>query len=135
MTQENQVVLTAADIESAADIELKAVDVPEWGGRVYIRSLGADDGIALSEGLEATREAKNPHEGMYLILAACLCDAQGDPLFPDAEAAKKVLRKRKSDVLLRLQQEASQLNGWSQEAQEKAKNGSGEAGADASPSA
>jgi hypothetical protein len=110
--------LTAEEILGlgAADLEIKEVMVPEWGGSVHLRVLPADEGLELNErmqGLPKERES----EALFLLLGACLVDSSGAQLFSSDQIAG--LRKRSQKVLVRLQRAALALQGWVGEEAEK----------------
>lgn len=131
MGEETKRVLTAADIEAVSDLKVIEVEVAEWGGSVYLRSLPSNESIELGERMAELPKEKQA-EGMFLLLAACLSDAEGAPLFAKPEDARKVLGKRQPDPLIRLQDEALKLLAWKEGV---AKNASGEAVPAVSPTA
>lgn len=102
--------LTVEEILGASDLQIVEVEVPEWGGSVYLRVLPADVGVALNEKISAL-DKKNQHESIFLLLGACLCRKDGAPLFESVEAAGK-LRGRSQKVLIKLQKMALELQGW-----------------------
>jgi hypothetical protein len=102
--------LSAADIIGVVDVEVRAVPVPEWKGSVYLRVLPADEGLALNDAMQALSKEKRG-DAIFLLLAACLCDEKGTPLFA-SEAEAKGLRRKSNKVLARLQDEALVLQGW-----------------------
>ena len=123
-------VLTADDLGRVDDLEVVEVEVAEWGGSVYLRSLPADESISLGEKMAALPKDKQA-EGIFLLLAACLSDESGKGLFENVEDARRVLGKRRPDPLVRLQTHAIDLLGWKQD--ETVKNASGGAALAASP--
>lgn len=114
--------LTAEDIFATADIEVVPVDVPEWRGRVHLRVLPADAGLALGEKMKALGDHEH-REAMFLLLGATLCTPEGEPLLTTDEH-RAALRKRSTKVLVRLQDQAMALQGWPtrQGAESPAKN-------------
>lgn len=119
MTQENAGappveaarMLSAHDIGVATDLARIRVEVPEWKGVVYLRELSAEVGLRLNAEMSSLPKDKAP-EALFLLLAACLCDDQGVPLFKDSDEASRALRPRSTKVLTRLQQQALELLGW-----------------------
>jgi hypothetical protein len=101
-------------ILDSKDQELQKVPVPEWGVSVYLRALPADEGIQLSELMEALPKERKS-EAMQLLLGACLVTAEGKRLFSTEEQCKQ-LRTRSHKVLTRLQEAALALQGWKVEA-------------------
>lgn len=95
---------------------MEAVDVPEWGGTVYVRQM--------------TSAERDAHEGERLIvrgdrvefshdnvraklLVKCICDESGNRLFGDADAA--ALGQQPAGILMRLARVAARLNSFSGE--------------------
>jgi hypothetical protein len=105
--------LSADDILGADDLEIKAVEVPEWKGVVHLRVLPAGEGLALNDQMQALAKEKQ-HEAIFLLLGACLVDSAGARMFTtDAQIEK--LRTRSQKVLIRLQKAALQLQGWTED--------------------
>lgn len=81
--------LTAADILAADDLQAERVEVPEWGGHIYIRPMNGNERDAFEVGVVADRErAKATGEEMDFMtglrartVALHACDEQGDLLF------------------------------------------------------
>lgn len=98
--------LTAEEILSAKDTEYKFVEVPEWKGGVWLRTLSAGETIEFSE---ASRNTKN---GMIRIVRACAVVEEGDntPLFQEKHL--QVLAEKNIKVIRRLQDAALELNGF-----------------------
>lgn len=110
--------LSADDILQADDLELVQEAVPEWGGSVYLRTMPMDEGLVVNEQLQGLPPERKT-DAMFLVLAACMAKPDGTPLFESFERAKAVLSKRKPTILLRLQQRALELQGWTGKADEK----------------
>jgi hypothetical protein len=74
---------TAAIIEAIErrKREVQSVDVPEWGGTVYVRRMTTDD-------FEASGLNDKDRRAMTRTVAICLVDAEGERLFSEKEAAK-----------------------------------------------
>lgn len=124
----NGKLLTADDINSAPDIEIQPVEVPEWGGTVHLRVMPSGEGAEAVEEIQALVKQGKGKEGTYTLLAKCLVSPDGVPLFTPEEAKAK-LPLRSHRVIARLEQAALKLNGFGPEA----KNVSGEAAPVASP--
>jgi hypothetical protein len=123
--------LTFEQIESADDREITPVDVPEWGGRVYVRVLGADDLVDYFD--RCRKPDSDEYDDKKLkteLLARAVCDAAGSRLFADASKVKT----SNWGVVSRLYKAASKVNKLhAEEAAEK--KGSSETPASASPTA
>jgi hypothetical protein len=82
---ENNKSLTRDAIQQVKDRPIEKVDVPEWNGLVYVRTLS---------GLEAN-QTKTFHESpntLALYVAMVACDEQGDRLFSIEDADCVLLR-------------------------------------------
>jgi len=64
-------VLSAAEIASAQDRRRELVEIPEWGGSVYVQEISAAD----------AEEIANAGGGYVAYAAAALCDENGNRLF------------------------------------------------------
>lgn len=111
-------------ILAADDLKLEEVEVPEWGGCVYVRTL---PGAERDEFDQAIYDARGKGDAVDVrgvkvrLLVAALCDADGLPVFgpEDAEA----LNAKSSRVLDRLFDVAQTLNGLTaDDVEELAKN-------------
>lgn len=106
--------LSAEEILSAEDLEIVAVEVPEWKGVVHLRVLPADEGLALSEKMNELPKEKQS-EAIFLLLGACLVQPDGARMFSTEDQLLR-LKSRSQKVLLRLQTSAIRLQGWTEEA-------------------
>ncbi|HEY3679036.1 MAG TPA: hypothetical protein VGL45_09970 [Bradyrhizobium sp.] len=82
--------LTAADILGAKDRKIVAVDVPEWGGTVHVRSLSTAEAFALEQVMRPFEERSDI---MACQLAAFVCDESGAPLFATYKDALPILAR------------------------------------------
>lgn len=80
-----------------------ALEVPEWGGTVYIRVLSAEDQLAIADSDGGVTPVK--------VLVACLVDENGERLFSGEDATE--LGKEDFPVILRVFAEVARLNGLS----------------------
>ena len=119
--------LTAEDLLKPDDLPIESVAVPEWGGsgKVFVRSLMADERDAMEEAWSKTKELRGG--GMVGFRAfACawlLCDEAGKPLFANPEAVYEQLGRKHSKALCRVFDAGSRLNGLTKADQEElAKN-------------
>lgn len=119
--------LTRDQILAARDWKIEAVEVPEWGGTVHVRSMSGRDRreweAIVTDALVAARaegDASETGVGRRMVvqnidldmLRRCLCDEEGVLLFTadDVEA----LRERNLEVVERLIEVAARLSGVSQ---------------------
>lgn len=105
--------LTAEQIIAASDIETEAVDVPEWGGKVFIHGLSAVEVDAYNRSLVVMDGKGNTTVGRLdnvraSLVVRCLVDEDGVRLFEDRQA--KELGKKSSAVIQRLWEVARRLS-------------------------
>lgn len=101
-------------ILGAVDIQTKEVDVPEWGGAVFIKGMtGAE-----RDAFEATNQ-RNGEQNLTNVrarfLVRCIVNEEGTRIFADQDAAG--LGKKSSAAISRLWDAAAELNGTSDEEQ------------------
>jgi hypothetical protein len=105
--------LTREQILEANDIQKEKVNVPEWGGDIYVKGLS---GIANEEFQESIIEIKEDGKRKvtykYMrakLLALTICDETGKLLFSEADI--KALDDKSSYVLSILYEIAQRLSG------------------------
>lgn len=94
-------------------IIVKGVETPEWGGITYIRMIPLKERFALSD-TETEEKAKAVDKtiiGKFIIryCLAAICDEKGNRLFLNED--EDVLSEKESSVILRIYEEAKDLNG------------------------
>ena len=94
------------DILKSEDIEYRYVDVPEWGGRLRIRSMTAAQAAEFSEQQE--KGLKNNEAAVVLIRMSAV-DESDELLFTNEDI--KRLRKKSLRPIVRIQDAALELNG------------------------
>jgi hypothetical protein len=117
-------------ILAAVDITVEKVDVPEWGGVVYVKALSGTDReryldsihVTKGRGKHATREVVLQQASAKLAVLA-ICDEQGTRLFTDADV--EALGKKSAKALQRVVDAAAKLNGLSDDEEAALGNGSG----------
>ncbi len=102
--------LNKAAILAAGDSKTEKVNVPEWGGDVFIKTITGFDRDRFEDGY-SEQKMKN-FRSRFLVLT--LCDDKGDRLFTDAEVDE--LSKKSSLVINRLFEKAWSLNAFTNEA-------------------
>lgn len=110
--------LSKSAILLAGDVKLDKVNVPEWGGDVFIKTITGLDRDRFEDGYSEQR-MKN-FRSRFLVLT--LCDEKGERLFTDAEVEE--LGRKSSLVLNRLFEKAWSLNAFTNEAIEDLGNDS-----------
>ena len=103
--------LSASQIISADDAKIEAIEVPEWGGTVYVKTLRGTDRDAFETSLiarEGERDGRMENVRARLV-ALTLCDEAGARLFEDGEIA--ALGRKSARALDRVFAVAQRLNG------------------------
>lgn len=113
--------LTAEAILAASDIQTEAVDVAEWGGKVYVRGLTAAERDRYDREIVSIDKKGNTSIGRLdnlraLLVVRCLVDENGDRLFQDSQARE--LGGKSSVVIGRLWEVAARLSGMSSATEE-----------------
>lgn len=84
--------LTRGEIFKPVQFRRERVNVPQWGGHVYVRQISAkdfeewQDWIAKQETAKAQGKAYNPQSHRAALIVQCVCDENGRPIF-EAEQA------------------------------------------------
>jgi hypothetical protein len=119
--------LTRDDILNADDLRIEVVQVPEWGGIVYIRTLTGQQREKYVESIrKVTGQGKKQSVEIILqqsgakLAAQTICEQGGKPLFTEADIPK--LAAKSSKALQRVIDAAAKLNGIDEDAEEDAKN-------------
>jgi hypothetical protein len=87
------------------------LEVPEWGGDVYVRVMSAADQAILSDGVK-------PAELPIHVILHCLVDESGDRILTDEDA--EALAKEDFPVIMRVFAFVAKLNGLSTKELEEA---------------
>jgi len=108
--------LSREDINKADDSELLRVEVPKWGGAVYIRvmTVGERDAHELEQLAMQKKGEATMDNFRSRFLARCLCDESGALLFPGEEGVAD-LSKKSVAVCHNLWKEAMRHNALTQE--------------------
>lgn len=110
-------ILTKDEIGRRDDMKLEKVDVPEWGGEVYIRTIMGNERDMLDF---AMRETRVGFRGMFA--ATVLCDEKGVRLFTDHD--KMQLGSKNARALDRILEAGMRLNGMTVDAVKDAEKNS-----------
>lgn len=100
-------VLTRDDIMAVRDLAPMRIEVPEWGGSVWIKQLTAAERIDLEDLMDAGQ--RSGLDVITLFLCRVLVDDENQRLLTDDDAA--VLGEKNPDVLMRLNDAAQKHNG------------------------
>lgn len=120
--------LSREDILQASDLPMERVEVPEWGGYVYVRTLtGAErdeyeSGMLIVRGTGRGAKAQvNMANARARLCALALCDKQGGRLFSEQDV--RALGQKSASALDRIYEVAMRLSGLRPEdIEELAKN-------------
>ncbi len=108
-------------ILSANDLPRELVEVPEWGGDIYVSTLNGTARDAFEQSMQGKKNKPNLDNVRARFAVLTICDEDGTRLFTDADA--KALGEKSAAALDRVFAVAQRLNGFSsQDAEELAKN-------------
>lgn len=91
-------------LRSRGDRKPVRLEVPEWGGAVFVRVLSAKDQMELSEGVK-------PTEMPVKVILHCLVDEQGNRILQDEDA--DALGEEEFPIVMRVFAAVAELNGLS----------------------
>lgn len=103
--------LTKDQILKATDLDKEKVEVPEWGGEVYVSAMTAADRDSFEAGMMASEgDTVKKYQNMRARLAALtIVDEDGERMFGDKEAA--ALGRKSAAAMTRVFAVACRLNG------------------------
>ena len=115
-------------IIAADDIKTREVDMPEWGGSVFVKGVtGAERDNFEAANQDSSGNAKLTNlRARFLV--RCIVNEQGTRIFADQDAA--ALGKKSSAAINRLWEVAGELNGTKDSDQEAMEGNSEATGAD-----
>jgi hypothetical protein len=100
------------DIFAAPDLKPEPLDIPEWGKRVWVRSMTGEQREEFEDALDKHRNKDGEliRKGIYRAMLAVfvVCDEAGNLVFAEADAI--VLARKGVKPLMRVQAKANQLN-------------------------
>jgi len=106
--------LSRDDILKVQDIQIEEVDVPEWGGSVFVKGMTGTERDLFENSIVETK-GKSSRVNMRNIRAKLVvqsaCDADGNLLFSQKDV--EVLGKKSAAALQRVFDVASRLSGIS----------------------
>lgn len=131
-------VLSLDDLAAAEPaMPVEPVDVPEWGGRVFVRRLTAAEREQLDDALYDADGKLVRAKLRVALVVACLCKETGEPFYEPNDQAAASRFGAKSDVALRrVYAAAEKLNsmGAAEAAAGKGDSGAGPAAGSSSAS-
>lgn len=105
--------LSRDDILKANDLKTEGVEVPEWGGKVFVRSITAAEHQTFSESLNPSGAEKQEDMSLSNVKAKLVVftavDADGNLLFKPEDA--EALGAKSAKAVDRVYVVASRLNG------------------------
>ena len=112
-----KVYLTKETILSANDVEIKEVEVPEWGGVVCVRGMTARERQRYEESLQGKKGQINTRNALEKLVVLCIVDKDGNRLFTNDDIA--ALSKKSAKALMRVATVATELSGLTKEDMEE----------------
>ena len=106
-------VLSKEQILKSDDLKTELIEVPEWGGKIYVRTMTGKERDAF-ESLFLKSNKDGSIDNVRATLAAMtICDEKGERLFKDAEI--KELGKKNAAALNRIFAASQKLNKLTEE--------------------
>jgi len=103
--------LTREAILQADDLPRELVQVPEWGGDVYVSTLTGTQRDAFEQSLQGKKDRVDLENVRARFAVLTICDEKGTRLFTHADISK--LGKKSAAALDRVFAVAQRLNGFS----------------------
>lgn len=104
-------ILSRDDILNYEDRKLEEVQVPEWGGSVYVRTLSGKERDEYEAGtvkIENGQQKQNLENFRARLVALCVVSDKGERLFNSKDVA--ALGNKSAAALQRLYNKAQELN-------------------------
>lgn len=117
--------ITLKDIIETKDIEIKTIEVPEWGGSICLKQMNGlereeFEGILLGKA-DDKGKIKKTDKLRGTLLSLTLCNSTGVRVFKSVEEGVDTLSKKNAAVVSRLYDIAKEYNGLKDE-EESRKN-------------
>jgi hypothetical protein len=100
--------------------QLKEVEIPEWGGSIFIRPVTLKEQAKLADlgvKFEKASTLDRMKNGTLCLIQWTVCDAEGQSLFAPDDVSK--LLDKSASAFLRLQDEILALSGLTKESREE----------------
>ena len=110
--------LTREQILNSVDCELTKVEVPEWGGEIYLKSLSGAESEQLQK--DTAKPDMSDVDKIATMLVVGIVGEIGKPLFTKDDIVE--LAKKSFKVLVRLVDEFNRVNGLTETVEDTAKN-------------
>ena len=98
-------------ILNVVDLKPEVVEVPEWGGSLYIRMLTASERDKFEASCVGTGKKQNLSNIRARLVVLCACDESGERLFTDGDA--EALGRKSAAAVDKVFGACSKLNGFS----------------------
>ena len=113
--------LSREDILNVRDIQVKEIEVPEWGGTVYIRKLtrGQQDEFAKRRFAKTTVKGQDVDMEITMfghdswLVAQGVCDSEGKRLLKDADIPE--LNNKSGDIIGKIAIEIVNFSGMKED--------------------
>ena len=107
--------LTRDSILQADDLPKESVDVPEWAGQIWVRTLSGTERDSFEQSMVNKKNKPNMDNVRARFAVLTICDESGERLFQAADA--EALGKKSAAALDRVFAVAQRLNGFSDQDQ------------------
>lgn len=108
--------LTKDQIFEIKDQQIELVNIPEWGGQVYVRGMSGSERDSFEASvieLRGSTQKVNLQNVRAKLVSLTACDEEGNRLFSDSDVVE--LGKKSATALQRIFDVAQKLSGFSKE--------------------
>jgi len=95
------------------DLPRELVDVPEWGGELYVRTLTGSERDEFEQSMVTGKGKTNLDNVRARFAVLTICDSEGKRIFRASDA--EALGKKSAAALGKVFDVASRMNGFSQQ--------------------
>ena len=111
-------VLNRDAILAADDYQREYVDMPEWGGGVYVRALTAKAGLEMATQAEKVDEKYQAVARVGILLTRTVIDENGEPIFTDEDISALMEKSRPAiDRLTAAAMRVNKMGGYAEDAE------------------
>jgi len=103
--------LDLSGIRAANDLPVTAMDIPEWGGKIFLRPMSNGQADLFSKVASEGAAGENPGHAMAVTVALMMCKESGKPMFPNVDEGVKLLGEKSSQVVQRIFSKAMEIAG------------------------
>ena len=118
--QPDAAALTRTAVLDAADTPIMPLDVPEWGGRLYLRTMTGTERdawetelVQAAAGTDQAARIPNLRRVALSLLVRTMCDHNGRCLFSEADIPE--INKKSASVIDKVFEVAQHLNGLTED--------------------